>query len=151
MSSDILKKYDRWLGEEGPAALVMREYLMPVEGKDAPVFPATFAASEDGEFRGGYNIDRFEGGRSVCLVDSVGAQANRMEPLFKREKYKSLVPQIEIKAGAHTINLLDAGHRAADAVVRLSSLKAEIQKAFTAIMVEGNAEPLAKFAPPSLL
>jgi CRISPR-associated protein Csx14 len=83
MSTETLKKHDAWLAEDGPAALVMREYLMPVEGKDAPVFPATFAASEDGEFHGGYNIDRFDGGRSVCLIDSVGAQANRMEPLFK--------------------------------------------------------------------
>lgn len=152
MSSDILRKYDdTWLAEDGPAALVMREYLMPVEGKDAPVFPATFAASEDGDFKGGYNIDRFDGGRNVCLIDSVGAQANRMEPVFKREKYRSLVPQIEIKAGAHTINLLDAGHRAADAVVRLSALKDEIQTAFKAIMDQGDAEPLAKIAPTSLL
>jgi CRISPR-associated protein Csb1 len=151
MSNDILKKYEHWLAEDGPAALVMREYLMPVEGKDAPVFPATFAASEDGEFKGGYNIDRFESGHNVCVIDSVGSQANRMEPLFKRETYKSLVPQIEIKAGAHTINLLDAGHRAADAVVRLSSLKDEIQAAFKAIMAKGDAEPLAKIAPTSLL
>lgn len=151
MSTDVLKKYDTWLAGDGPAALVMREYLMAVEGKDAPVFPATFAASEDGEFKGGYNIDRFEDGRSVCLIDSVGAQANRMEPLFKREKYQSLVPQIEVKAGSHTINLLDAGHRAADAVVRLSALKNEIHIAFKAIMERGDAEPLAKIAPTSLL
>lgn len=151
MSTDVLKKFDAWLAEDGPAALVLREYLMPVEGKDAPVFPATFAATEDGEFKGGYNIDRFDGGRNVCLIDSVGAQANRMEPLFKREKYKSLVPQIEIKAGDHTINLLDAGHRAADAIVRFSSLNAELQRAFRAIADRGDAEPLAKIAPTSLL
>ena len=86
-----------------------------------------FAASEDGEFKGGYNIDRFNddanGVRSVCLIDSVGSQANRMEPMFKRDVYKALVPQIEIRAGTRLVNLLDAGHRAADAIVRCSALK----------------------------
>jgi CRISPR-associated protein Csb1 len=151
MSDEEVKRYDAWLAENGPAALVMREYLVPVEGKDAPVFPATFAASEDGEFKGGYNIDRFDGGRSVCLIDSVGSQANRLEPLFKREKYKSLVPQIEIQAGERTVNLLDAGHRAADAIVRLSALKDALGSAFKAILEKGDAEPLAKIAPTSLL
>ena len=28
----------------------------------------------------GYNIDRFEDGASVCQIDSVGSQANRIEP-----------------------------------------------------------------------
>lgn len=50
-NSGILDRYDDdWLKDDGRAALVMDEYLMPVEGKDAPVFPAIFAASEGGEF-----------------------------------------------------------------------------------------------------
>lgn len=155
MSTETLRKYDAWLAEGGPAALVIREYLMPAEGKDAPVFPATFAASEDGEFKGGYNIDRFDGGgtagRSVCLIDSVGSQANRMEPQFKCDPYKTLVPQVEIKAGERTVNLLDAGHRAADAIVRFSALKPELENAFRSILERSDAEPLAKIAPTSLL
>ena len=151
MSEAILKKYDPWLSEDGPAALVKHDYLMSVEGKDSPVFPATFAAGEDGDFRGGYNIDRFDGERNVCLIDSVGSQANRMEPLFKREKYKSLVPQIEIKAGEHTVNLLDAGHRAADAIVRFSELQESLGHAFKNILDKGDGGPLATIAPTSLL
>ena len=92
---------DHWLAEDGPAAIVLREYLMPVEGMDSPVFPPTFAASEtadddEDETKGGYNINRLpgEGNRSVCLIDSVGSQANRLEPLFKEERYKGLVPQV---------------------------------------------------------
>ena len=48
-----------------------------------------------------------------------------MEPIFKREPYNSLVPQVIIEAGERRVNLLDAGHRAADAIVRFSGLAVE--------------------------
>ena len=48
------------------------------------------------------------------------------------------------------MNILDAGHRAGDAIVRCSSLKEVIDAAFTASL-KGDAEPLAKFAPTSLV
>jgi CRISPR-associated protein Csb1 len=146
--SDFLKKYDEWFDDHGPAALVIREHLMPVEGKDGVLFPATFAAGDN--FSGGYNIDKFQDGTSVCLIDSVGSQANRIEPLFMKEGYAALVPQILIEAGQKKINLLEAGHRAADAIVRCSALKEELQSAFKAVL-KGNAEPLAKIAPTSIV
>jgi len=149
---------DHWLSEDGPAAIVLREFLIPVEGKDAPVFPPTFAASQNAddeeETKGAYNINRLpgEGNRSVCLIDSVGSQANRLEPLFREGEYKGLVPQIEIKINdKRKINLLDAGHRAADAVVRFSTLQPKLQEAFRAIVEDGDAEALAKIAPTSVL
>ncbi len=151
--SDLLTKYDAWLKDDGPAALVIREHLMPVEGNDGVVFPSTFAA-EDGNapdrFKGGYNIDTFGDGESVCLIDSVGSQANRVEPVFMRDAYKQLVPQIVIKAGDREVNILEAGHRAGDALVRCSSLKDEIERIFRSSTL-GNAEPLAKLAPTSLV
>ena len=56
--SKALNKYDTWMtGDDDPAALVIREYLMPVEGHDGAVFPPTFAAGDG--FPGGYNIDTF--------------------------------------------------------------------------------------------
>jgi CRISPR-associated protein Csb1 len=145
-----LKMFDLWLHDSGPAAIVIREHLMPVEGADGVVFPATFAASEDKTFKGGYNIDEFPDGRNVCLIDTVGSQANRIEPLFERNGYAGLVPQIVIKAGDKRINLLEAGHRAGDAIVRCSALQGELQAAFKSVL-KGDAEPLAKIAPTSLV
>lgn len=146
-----LTQFDTYLSDDGPAALVIREYLMPVEGPDGVLFPATFAAGDG--FPGGYNINTFgdeKEGRNVCLIDSVGSQANRIEPLFMRERYRHLVPQIVIKAGDREVNILEAGHRAGDALVRCSSLQDEIEAVF-ASSIKGDASPLAKIAPTSLV
>ena len=144
----MLHTYDSWLHEEGPSALVIREYLIPVEGSDGVLFPATYAAGDG--FPGGYNIDTFPDGRNVCLIDSVGSQANRIEPLFAKPEYAGLVPQVVIKAGDRKVNLLEAGHRAGDAIARCSALQGELQDAFKA-MLNGNAEPLARIAPTSIV
>lgn len=147
----LVEKYDSWLNADGPAALVLHEHLMPVEGHDGVVFPATFAASEDKKtFPGGYNIDTFPDGTNVCLVDSVGSQANRIEPLFAKGTYAKLVPQVVIKAGAKEVNLLEAGHRAGDAIVRCSALQTRLRDAFVAVQ-NGDHVPLAKIAPTSLV
>jgi CRISPR-associated protein Csb1 len=144
-----LTKFDTWLSlDDGPAALVIREHLTPVEGADGILFPATFAAGDT--FAGGYNIDGLADGRNVCLIDSVGSQANRIEPLFAKQKYNGLVPQVVVKAGEKGINLLEAGHRAGDALIRCSELRTELQDAFKAVL-RGNAEPLARIAPTSLV
>src|SRR5262249_22807369 len=140
-----------WLRDSGPAALVLLEPLEPVEGTDGVFFPATFAASEDRtKFAGGYNIDSFPDGTNVCLVDSVGSQANRIEPIFNKPGYVGLVPKVTITAGDTTVNLLNAGHRAGDAIARCSELRDELQAAFNEVL-EGNVEPLAKIAPTSLV
>jgi len=133
------------------AAIVGRQYFVPAEDKDAVIFPPTYAPPEGREEDGGYNIDKLSDGHNVCLLDSVPSQANRIEPLFKTPPYKALVPQIVVKVGSKQINLLDAGHRTADAVVRFSGLKDELRKAFQQIRDYGNAEPLAKIAPTSIL
>ncbi|NLG01250.1 MAG: type I-U CRISPR-associated protein Cas7 [Lentisphaerae bacterium] len=143
-----ITRFDNLIAADGPAALVVRDHLIPAEGADAVFFPATYADI-------GYNIDwenhKDRSGRNVCLIDSVGSQANRMEPMFKEEPYSDLVPQIVIKAGEKEINLLDAGHRAGDAIVRCSALKDELYAAFQAILKNNNALPLAKIAPTSLV
>ena len=154
--SDLLTKYDAWLTDGGPAALVIREHLIPVEGHDGVVFPATYAAAEDkNKFPGGYNIDGpfngQSGGENVCLIDSVGSQANRVEPAFTQDRYRGLVPQVIIKASEEKeVNLLDAGHRAGDAIARCTPLAADINKAFKDVL-RGDAGPLAKIAPTSLV
>lgn len=146
-------RFEAWLGDTGevPAAVVLREHLSPVEGKDGVFFPPTFAAAENSrEFPGGYNIDTFADGRNVCLIDSVGSQANRIEPMFAEAEYAGLVPQIVIEAGDRKVSLLEAGHRAGDAIVRCSELQQELKDAFQALK-RGNAVPLAKLAPTSLV
>jgi CRISPR-associated protein Csb1 len=145
---NLLNSFDAWLEDKGPAALVIREYLVPVEGPGGVLFPATFAAGDG--FAGGYNIDRFPDGTSICLIDSVGSQANRIEPLFATGEYGGLVPQIVIKAGEMRVNLLEAGHRAGDAIVRCSELQEGLRKAFKAVQ-KGDIEPLAKVAPTSIV
>lgn len=150
--SKTLNKYDAWLtGDDGPAALVIREHLMPVEGHDGAVFPPTFAAGDG--FPGGYNIDAFgdeKDGKNVCLIDSVGSQANRIEPIFATGRYAGLIPQVVVKAGEKEVNILEAGHRAGDALLRCSELQEELHQAFKAVLM-GDAEPLAKIAPTSLV
>lgn len=146
--SDLLKQLDAWLKDGGPVALVIREPLMPVEGPDGVIFPATFASGDN--FPGGYNIDRADDGTNVCLVDSVGSQANRIEPIFAQEQYAALLPQIVVLAGENSVNLLEAGHRAGDAIVRCSELQKELHDAFLAVL-KGDAETMAKIAPTSLV
>ena len=139
-----LTKYDNWLTADTVAAIVIREPLVPVEGPDGVIFPATFAAAEDKKvFPGGYNIDPPEGEKNVCLVDSVGSQANRIEPIFAKPDYAGLVPQINVKAGEKSISLLEAGHRARDALVRCTALQKQLQDAFKAVL-KGDAGPMAK-------
>src|SRR5258706_9206863 len=127
----MTNRFDAWLQTDGPVALVIREYLDPVGGPGTVFFPPTFAPPEDKAKTEGpsYIIDGINGS-SVCLVDSVGSQGNRLEPLFKRAEYAALVPQVKVKVGERTVNLLDAGHRAADALVRYSGLWQELQNCF---------------------
>jgi CRISPR-associated protein Csb1 len=146
-----LEQFDAWLTTDNFAALVIREWLEPVVGPDGVLFPATYAPAEDKKvFPGGYNIDPPEGEKNVCLVDSVGSQANRIEPIFAKPDYAHLVPQISVKAGEKFVSLLEASHRAGDAIVRCTSLQKEFQDAFKAVL-KGNAEPLARIAPTSLV
>lgn len=153
-----LDAYDSYLADDGPAALVIREPLMSVEGLDGVLFPATFAAAEDKrKFEGGYNIDTFgdpREGRNICLIDSVGSQANRIEPIFDERqcagRYGGLVPQVRITAGEHEVSIFEAGHRAGDALVRCSELQAELNAAFKSVQ-RGDCLPLARIAPTSLV
>lgn len=143
--------YDHFLSDTDAvpaAALVIREHLMPVEGSDGVFFPSTFASGED--FSGGYNLDGPDGGENVCLIDTVGSQANRIEPEFRKPRYAALIPQIVVRAGDRDISILEAGHRAGDALFRCSSIHKEIHDAFVAVQT-GNARLLALIAPTSLV
>lgn len=149
----LREELEEFLREEGPSAIVVREELEPVEGKSSVFFPPTFAPEREEKRPTGTPIGEFgiEKGSNWVLVDTVESQANRIEPIFKTEKYKDLVPQIELKVGELKINLLDLGHRITDATVRFSDLQPEIEKALEEFGRKGNAGPLATLAPTSLL
>ena len=94
-----------------------------------------------------------------------------MEPIFKQKEYKSLVPEVIIETNNGPINLLDAGHRAADAVVRFTfgptaksndqeetdenknvePLGQQLWNAYQAWNTHGDAEKLARIAPTSVV
>jgi len=55
-----------------------------------------------------------------------------------------------VKAGSKRVSILRAGHRAADAIVRCSALRDNLHAAFKSLLA-GDASPLAKVAPTSLI
>jgi len=136
----------------GPVALHLKQKLLPVEGEGGVIFPPTYADI-------GYNIDELSDGTKVATIDSVGSQANRMEPIFKAAKpgqpdnpLAGLVPQVEIVYGNEkTVSVLEAGHRLGDALIRSSELKDEAKRAFELFLDVGDAYALAKLAPTSLV
>jgi len=142
-----------WIDDpRGPVALVLRQKLIPVEGEGSVVFPPTYADI-------GYSIDTLSDGTKVATIDSVGSQANRMEPIFKKSRLgqpdnplAGLVPQIDVKVSDQkTVSLLDAGHRLGDALVRCTELADDARKAFTTYQDTGDATAIAKLAPTSLV
>lgn len=155
-----IDRFDKLLRDDGPAAVTLKRKLKSVEGEDAWIFPPTFAQSEspdeEDEGSGGrYQIDALpdDPRRNVCLIDSVGSQANRIEPIFKQAPYSALVPQIRVKLkDDDEVNLLDAGHRAADAVIRFSTIYGpKLSEAFKLYQAKRDCTGLIQIAPTSLI
>lgn len=92
MTAVTNETFDRWATDhKGPVALKLKQRLLPVE-ESGIIFPPTYADI-------GYNIDTLADGTRVATIDSVGSQANRLEPIFKSESKNPedwLVPQIQI-------------------------------------------------------
>jgi CRISPR-associated protein Csb1 len=139
---------DSWTDAKGPVALVLKEHLVPVEGDGGVFFPPTYATEREP-----YNIDELGDGTKVVMVDSVGSQANRMEPVFRDDaELAKLVPQLAIDIGdGRRVSLLEAGHRLGDAIVRASGLKDKARAAFESFLSTGDATLIAKLAPTSLV
>lgn len=165
---------------DGPIAIIIKQELAPDDEDEKVIFPPTYPLTtfknrvqrfEHGEYRvsielppdtkrdkderkdnqkPGYQIDRFPDGTNVCEIDSIQSQSNRIEPQFKTIKNGTLVPQVTIDVANQTVNLLDAGHRAADAVVRMSEFAGEFHEAWLAAK-SGDLFKLAKLAPTSLV
>jgi CRISPR-associated protein Csb1 len=151
---------DEWADDPRSAVAVhLRQTLLPVEGKGSVIFPPTYAQDEARKNGSPYTIDTLADGTKVAQIDTVGSQANRMEPLFRKAKdgqpenrLANLVPQIEIEIGnGRAVPLLEAGHRLGDAIVRASELAKDAKNAFAAYRERGDASPLAKLAPTTLV
>lgn len=173
MSNDLtVTQYDDLLKDDADvAAIVIRERLRPVQGARGVFFPPTFAAT--GRGKSDYQIDWFsprdedrkapelaakEGViANRCTVDSVPSQANRLEARLLKYSGTS-IPKVTItgsRVGQGSIDLLEVGHRVGDAVVRYSKNGDqdgfEPFEAALQAYVKGDAAPLAKLAPTSLV
>lgn len=151
--TNTLTKYDHLLTDDSDAAaIVARQALEPALGDGAVIFPPTFAMEDSG----GYNIDRLDDGRNVCLIDSVGSQANRIEPLFKNGDMAALIPNPDIKViyksgKVENACLLDLGHRAADAIAKSTpELNDKLFDAFQKCD-KGDHETMARIAPTTVV
>ncbi|NKC15943.1 MAG: type I-U CRISPR-associated protein Cas7 [Gammaproteobacteria bacterium] len=138
---------------KGPVALHLTQILLPIEGEGGVIFPPTYADLKD------YGVEKLADGRTVVTVDSVGSQANRIEPIFRREAdgepkndLSDLVPQIDINYGeSKSVSILEVGHRLGDALVRSSTLKDRANKAFAHFLDTGDSSKIAKLAPTSIV
>lgn len=154
------EQINAWADEaDGPVALHLRQSLLPVEGPGSVIFPPTYAYSDNQRIR--YNIDELADGTKVATIDSVGAQANRMEPVFlklqhdeqSKYPYHELIPQLDIEYGneKQSVSILEAGHRLGDAILRSTELRDEVREAFEEFQKRNNAALLAKLGPTSLV
>lgn len=138
---------------KGPVALHMTQALLPVEGEGGVIFPPTYADLKD------YGVEQLSDGRTIVTVDSVGSQANRIEPIFRHSdpdqpanELAELVPQIDIRYGKDkAVSILDVGHRLGDALIRSSTLRDTAKKAFTHYLDTGDASEIARLAPTSIV
>lgn len=145
-----------------PSAIRVTERLEPVGGFGIPVYPASYpSAVGEPIYDLNGKLSNAEGqltGYRHCVIDSYQSQANRMEPAFKDQALKQVIPQYTITVPRKTgdsptieeMNALDIAHRVADFRIRLSdqpSLAKDAIKSFDA----GDALPLIRFLPTSIL
>ena len=144
---------ERLLSDESIQALRCEQHLTSAEGQDLPIFPPTYLAPKgsDKSVKSIYNLSPLPSGGQRVTIDSVGSQANRIEALFGREPYSSLIPDVRLSFpdGSEVPHYL-APHRAADASVRFSNIKADFDEAWGA-HAKGDDEPMAKLSPLSLV
>jgi CRISPR-associated protein Csb1 len=152
--------FERLLCDGRLVAIITRQELTPATGEGGVIFPPTYQDENSAEPT--YNISDFGNGRNVCTIDSVASQINRLEKRFATESpYRDLVPHVIVKARISDkkvgieheryIDVLEAPHRLADATIRFA--KEMHQKAKEAFLEfqKGNADPIARLSPMSLL
>lgn len=137
--------------DEAVVAVSVSQPLRPVEGDGTPFFPPTFLGVDKAPT---YCISDLGDGRNVCIVDSVQSQANRIEEAFMAGPYRSLVRRVEVsaklpKGETKTLDMLQLGHRLADAAVTFSTLAEEAHQAMRSFAQ--GPDVIARLSPMSLL
>lgn len=139
------------LTDSNVVAVVSQQKLRPAEGDGMPFFPPTYLGTND---KPTYCISSTGEGGNLCTVDSVQSQANRVEEAFLHEPYRSLIRRIEVTAklpnnGSRTLDMLQLGHRLADAAVSFSTIGDQARQAMLAFKDDPVA--VAELSPMSLL
>lgn len=151
-------EFDKLLAPNGPVMIVGRQLMKPPSFDESTeiIFPPSYAnPSEKKDDPPVYNIDVFDPSKpneNVCVLDSVPSQANRMEPLFGKPPYDCLIPQYQVRFAddAEPVNIVNVGHRLADAAFRGTTIRGTIVTAFQAYS-KGDAAPLARLGATSLV
>lgn len=142
---------DRYLANDDAIAIVSSQHLRPADGDGQPFFPPTYLGGDD---KPTYCISTLDDGHNFCVVDSVQSQANRVEQAFLSEPYRSLIPRVTVTAQLangeqETLDMLQLGHRLADAAVTFSTLADNAQAAIRAFAQ--SSDEIARLSPMSLL
>lgn len=156
-----------WLDDETVAAIIVSEQLEPAGAEGVSViYPPTFRGRDDTSThatKSTHVINTMRNpktGQEVLHVtlDTPQSQANRMEPMFKGDRYEDLVPKVEIErqnpdGSTIRINLLDVGHRIADAGARHTERIGEfsVNGMLEEFSKARDIRILAKIAPTALL
>ena len=132
-------------------AIVSKQRLRPVDGEGSPFFPPTYLGSNN---KPTYCISPLGDGRNLCTVDSVQSQANRIEAVFLEPPYRALVRKVDVTAtlangNVKTLDMLQLGHRLADAAVAFSTLAGDANLAMRSF--SQGPDELARLSPMSLL
>lgn len=133
-------------------AMTFKRKLEPIDGWDVPIFPPTYPAPESRphRFDTPYTVNETKNGVRTSDLDSVQSQANRMEAAFTGD-LADCIPQHAVRAGEGSpVPLTKLPHRVVDASIRATDFAARIRDAMLAVE-SGNAVPLAKIAPTSLV
>ncbi len=124
-------------------AVVTLRQKMEAAFTDEPIKPSTFP-DKDGV---GQYLTYDNAGVKDAVLDTHQSQANRIEPLFDGT---GLIPDSTVKDSEKVTTVTRLGHRLADAAIYFSDKVALAQDAMKAF-VQGNAVPIAKLSPTSLL
>jgi CRISPR-associated protein Csb1 len=142
---------EQLIRDERILALTVRQPLEPIEGRDMPIFPATYMKPEEREHKHKtpYTINEGFDGQLVAELDSVQSQANRMERSFSTGLAWA-VPQVRVRAGDADKYLTELSHRTADAALRSTELAPQMREAFAAHS-RGERGPMVRLGPTSLV